>query len=111
MIRDRQIALSDVDVTFASGQAVLRDVNLQCKHGEFVAVIGPSGCGKSTLLRCIADLQSPTSGEVRVQGLNDLAPRIAYVFQESTLLPWRFVLLPWSSVCVLRLMRRNHRSH
>ncbi len=46
----------------------LRSVNLTVKPGELVAVMGPSGCGKSTLLHILGGLDSPTSGEVFVNG-------------------------------------------
>ena len=55
--------------------------------GEVLAVIGPSGCGKTTLLNLIAGLDRSFSGRI------DLVPdrRLAYVFQEPRLLPWRTV--------------------
>jgi ABC-type Fe3+/spermidine/putrescine transport system ATPase subunit len=46
------------------GSLVLRDVALEMKGGELVAVLGPSGCGKTTLLRVIAGLLQPAKGEV-----------------------------------------------
>lgn len=43
-------------------KAVLNDVNLDIRKGEFVTILGPSGCGKTTLLRLIAGFQTPTDG-------------------------------------------------
>ena len=73
----------------------LVDVDIAIAPGEFVALIGPSGCGKTTLLRAIADLERPTSGELRVNGTTPGAARLAraygYVFQAPALYPWRTV--------------------
>ena len=46
----------------------LKETNLTINKGEFVAVIGPSGSGKSTFLTIIGGLQSPSQGEVRLNG-------------------------------------------
>ena len=48
----------------------LNDVSLEFNEGEFSAIIGPSGCGKTTLLNLIGGLDSPTSGEVIINGTN-----------------------------------------
>ena len=51
---------------------VLRDVNCEINKGEVISIIGPSGTGKSTFLRCINGLETPTSGEIIIDGENIL---------------------------------------
>ncbi len=46
----------------------LRDVDLDIHEGEYIVIVGPSGCGKSTLIRCIAGLESPTTGSITLNG-------------------------------------------
>ncbi|CAB1063416.1 Putrescine transport ATP-binding protein PotA (TC 3.A.1.11.1) [Olavius sp. associated proteobacterium Delta 1] len=67
-------------------------VSLSAGQGEFIALLGPSGCGKTTTLRCIAGLETPTEGEVMMDGelINDrqLHKReIGFVFQDYALFP------------------------
>jgi NitT/TauT family transport system ATP-binding protein len=72
----------------------LEDIHLTVESGEFVSLIGPSGCGKTTLLRLIADLEQPTSGALRVNGVSEEARRTrcyGYVFQSAALYPWRSI--------------------
>jgi NitT/TauT family transport system ATP-binding protein len=59
-----------------------------------VAIVGTSGCGKSTLLNMIAGLNRPTGGKVSVFGrkVDGIAPRVGYMFQTDSLLPWRSVI-------------------
>ena len=77
---------------------VLKEVNLEIKHGEILAIVGPSGAGKSTLLHILGALDRPTQGEVHfedkdISRLNDnelsyLRNRnIGFVFQFHHLLP------------------------
>jgi NitT/TauT family transport system ATP-binding protein len=72
---------------------VLRDVSVEVRPGEVVALLGPSGCGKSTILRILAGLIRPTSGVVRSHGvpLEGLAEGVAIVFQGFALFPWMTV--------------------
>lgn len=72
---------------------VLKDINMHIEGGEFVCVVGASGCGKSTLLRLIAGLDSPTAGEIRVDGVRVTGPGSdrGMVFQAYTLYPWMTV--------------------
>ena len=51
----------------------LRSIDLEVAEGEFLTVVGPNGAGKTTLLRILATLLNPTSGRVRINGL-DLSP-------------------------------------
>ncbi|MFN6480854.1 ABC transporter ATP-binding protein [Nostoc sp. DedQUE07] len=69
---------------------VLKDINMAIEQGEFICAVGASGSGKSTLLRQIAGLDSPTSGEVRIDGkqIAGPGPDRGMVFQNYTLYPW-----------------------
>ncbi len=64
------IQLELIDVRFAGGTTALREVSLRVDIGERVALIGPSGAGKSTLLRLVPALVPPSSGTVRVLGVD-----------------------------------------
>lgn len=69
--------------------------SLSVRRDELVCLIGPSGCGKSTLLSLMGGLTRPTTGAVWVEGEKIAGPvpqKIAYVFQDSTLFPWRTIL-------------------
>jgi ABC-type polar amino acid transport system ATPase subunit len=75
---------------------VLTGIDLRVAERELVFVIGPSGSGKSTLLRCCNRLEEPTSGSIRVEGIDIMAPgvdinavrrRIGMVFQSFNLYP------------------------
>ncbi|MEU3773465.1 ABC transporter ATP-binding protein [Streptomyces sp. NPDC032472] len=66
-----------------SETAVLEDITLDVRPGEFLCLLGASGCGKSTLLNLVAGLERPTSGSVEAAGG---CP--ALMFQEHALFPW-----------------------
>ena len=92
------IEIAGVSLTFQTSDGpvqALSGVDLRIASGEFVSFIGPSGCGKTTLLRAVADLESPTAGEIRVNGMSPHEARIrrayGYVFQAPALYPWRTV--------------------
>ncbi|PSB05298.1 ABC transporter ATP-binding protein [Merismopedia glauca] len=72
---------------------VLKNINMAIAQGEFICAVGASGSGKSTLLRQIAGLDTPTIGEVRIEGQRVIAPGPdrGMVFQHYTLYPWMSV--------------------
>ncbi len=71
----------------------LRGIDLRCAEGEFVCLLGLSGCGKSTLLQMIAGLETPTTGQIVVDGheLDGPSPATSIVFQDHGLFPWMTV--------------------
>jgi putative ABC transport system ATP-binding protein len=95
------IELRQVSKTVMSGTeplTILHPLTLQIPKGQFVAIVGPSGSGKSTLLGLIAGLDSPTSGQVVIDGVDITAlgedalaklrgEKIGFVFQFFHLIP------------------------
>ena len=85
------LSLQNLQKTYGKVE-VIKGVNLEVEHGEFVVFVGPSGCGKSTLLRMIAGLEDITGGELSIGGqvVNTVQPRdrsVALVFQSYALYP------------------------
>ena len=87
------IEINNVSVSFKTPTGVytaVKDISLEVKKGEIIALIGHSGCGKSTLMGTISGMVKPTSGEVKANG-NMVAkpgPDRGIVFQNYSLLPW-----------------------
>jgi ABC-type sugar transport system ATPase subunit len=85
------VVLKNVRKSFGSAD-VIKGVDLEAKHGEFVVFVGPSGCGKSTLLRMICGLEKITSGQLLI-GKEDMSEveasdrGTAMVFQSYALYP------------------------
>jgi len=89
------LTLAGLTKSFGDFDAV-KDVSIDVKDGEFLAVLGPSGCGKTTLLRLVAGFEKPTAGEIRIGGETvssagaSVAPerrRVGIVFQNYALWP------------------------
>ncbi|MBE3021546.1 amino acid ABC transporter ATP-binding protein [Campylobacter sp. RM13119] len=80
---------------------VLKDINVDIKEGEIIAIIGPSGGGKSTFLRCINRLEEPSSGHIKIKGeditdkntdINKIRQKVSMVFQHFNLFANKNVL-------------------
>lgn len=96
------LKMENVKKSFDSGHneiQALKGIDLAVNQGEFVSIIGPSGSGKSTFLTIAGGLQSPTSGNISINGL-DFTPlsekkrsklrfkEIGFILQSSNLIPY-----------------------
>ncbi len=92
----RAVAVSYAAPGSKEGAALpaLGPVTFTIKAGEFVCLVGPSGCGKSTLIRVLAGLIAPTQGEGLLdnQAIREPSRRVALMFQDANLMPWRSVI-------------------
>lgn len=98
--QDEIIIVQDLHKHFGSVRA-LNGVSLSVERGRVVVIIGPSGSGKSTLLRCVNHLETPSSGDIWIDGeklttnqkqLNKIRAEIGMVFQLFNLFPHLSVL-------------------
>jgi spermidine/putrescine transport system ATP-binding protein len=95
MATETVLALRRVTKDFGAGvstQRAVADVSLEIPRGEFFSLLGPSGCGKTTILRMIAGFETPTAGEVWLNGrrIDPLPPyqrNVNTVFQSYALFP------------------------
>jgi len=99
-VKEREGSMVELDQLSKNfgAEAAVRAVTLSVARGEFVTLLGPSGCGKTTTLRCIAGLERPDAGEVRIGGdvvasaergiyLNPEDRNIGMVFQSYAVWP------------------------
>jgi len=94
------VTFTGVQKTYDGHTLVVRDLNLQIQKGEFLSLLGPSGSGKTTTLMMLAGFESPTSGEIALDGVpitrtpphKPIRPRCPGA--SSSAWPWR---APWSS--------------
>ena len=89
---DSLVSFDQVQKHFDNVIAV-QEMSFDIKEGEFLAIMGPSGCGKTTTLRMLAGLDTPTHGEIRLNGrvMNDVKPHdrdTPLVWQSLALFPF-----------------------
>ncbi|MBI5237130.1 MAG: cell division ATP-binding protein FtsE [Deltaproteobacteria bacterium] len=110
------IQLYHITKAFDKGAPALSDITVKIEKGEFVFFTGPSGAGKSTLLKIIFGAESPTSGQLIIDGRNYvrippgeiplLRRRMGFVFQDFKLIPSKTV---FENVALsLRVMGMSH---
>jgi nitrate/nitrite transport system ATP-binding protein len=93
LTRTTAIQVDNITVSFKTPKGTftaVKDISLDIKKGEIVALIGHSGCGKSTLMNTISGMVSPSGGEVIANDkkVNGPGPDRGIVFQNYSLLPW-----------------------
>lgn len=105
---DPMISITDASKVFPGGTVAVDHLTMDIKRGEICALVGPSGCGKTTTMRMINRLSDPTSGTVRVGGVDvldvdvkDLRRHIGYVIQAVGLFPHYTVRRNVATVCDL----------
>jgi cell division transport system ATP-binding protein len=91
------IVMKDVYKKYTNGVVASNGINIEIGRGEFVYVVGPSGAGKSTFIKMMYREETPTSGDIIIDGINlatlkrrkvpYLRRRIGVVFQDFKLLP------------------------
>ncbi len=91
-----KVVLENVSKKYSDRQGkewlALCDISLTLHEEEFVVLLGPSGCGKSTLLNMVSGILSTSSGHIYFDELiEDKSPKVAMVFQDAGLFPWRSV--------------------
>lgn len=89
-----QISIQSLSHQYFNGKTThaLEDIHLDISQKQFIALIGPSGCGKSTLIRLIANLITPSQGEIRIGKFHPKQAiengQVAWMAQSPALLPW-----------------------
>lgn len=82
------IKIRNLKQEYGRGESVLKDINLEIKRSDFVAIIGQNGAGKTTLVKHLIGLLRPSSGKIFIndqdiskQPISVLAQKVGYVFQ------------------------------
>lgn len=108
---EKEIAISidslGKEFTSDAGQVeAFSDITMKIGRGEFLCIVGPSGCGKTTMLRCLAEIETPSSGSIKI----DRQDKTAMVFQEHGLYPWMTVEINLRFVLEASEIKRDRHS-
>jgi phosphonate transport system ATP-binding protein len=97
-----QVSIRNLNKIYPGGHQALKNIDLDVKAGEFLAVVGLSGSGKTTLLRCMNRLTDSSSGAIRFEKkrvdllkgkeISELRKEIGMIFQQFNLLPRQTVM-------------------
>lgn len=91
-----KLELKGIEYSYDNKKKILRDINILFEPGKIYSIVGPSGCGKTTLLSLIGGLDTPSSGEITIDGVNinvkGLANHrknnISFIFQSYNLIDY-----------------------
>ena len=96
-MNDKNCIIKVENLTKSFGDnVVLENINTEVNQGDIIAIIGPSGCGKSTFIRTLNLLESPTAGDIYIDGvdlmdkgvdINKMRQKVGMVFQHFNLFP------------------------
>ncbi len=88
------LELRNVSKTFDNDTTIVADCSFTVERGSLTVMVGPSGCGKTSLINMIAGYESPTTGEIILDGkrVTSPDPERLVVFQETALFPWMTVI-------------------
>ena len=92
-MQDHIIELKNITKSYTEDTTAVENISLSIQRGEFVTLLGPSGCGKTTILRMIGGFETPTQGQILLDGkdISTLPPNerpVNTVFQKYALFPY-----------------------
>ncbi|MGL5175183.1 MAG: ATP-binding cassette domain-containing protein [Cetobacterium sp.] len=77
--------VSNLTFNYNDELPILKNLSFNVKNNELISIVGGSGCGKSTIIKLLANIETPTNGDISINS-------ISYMPQSDTLLPWRTIL-------------------
>lgn len=81
------LTLDNVSFSY-DNKLVIDNISIDIHHNEIISIVGPSGCGKSTLLRLISNLETQSSGVIKINQIEGEKSSLRYLFQDYDAFPW-----------------------